>query len=202
MYLTKSIIEGLKILSFDKETIKRVSREKTLEEIFLSTLFLNYIIVLVVFLIGSFIGNISINGRELNMPVIFGILMIYPFTYNLIVYVTYGLFGLIAEMLDKRKSIKPLISVGFHTAIVYSIIVYVIALMSTFNLTYGFFILGLFMLYFLYTMFLSISTIYGYSFGQTLIVLFVPFLILGSILMVTLVMYPQILRMILGYLFA
>ena len=46
MYLSKSLIDGLKILGFDKQTIKTISKEKSLEEIFLSTLFLNYLIFL------------------------------------------------------------------------------------------------------------------------------------------------------------
>lgn len=202
MYLTNSIIEGLKILSFDKETIKKVSREKSLEEIFLSTLFLNYIIVLIVFIITSFMGNLTLNGRELNIPVIFGLLMIYPFTYNLVVFGIYGLFGLIAEMLDKKKNIKPLLSVGFHTAIVYTIIIYTISLFSTFNLYYGLFVFLLFVLYFIYTMFLSISIVYQYSFGQTLIVLFVPFLILTSLLMIIFYIYPEAFKIFMSYLFA
>lgn len=197
MYLANSIVDGLKILGFDKETIKKVSREKSLEEIFLSTLFLNYIIVLVIFMIGSFMGGIKIEGRALNLPVVFGLLMIYPFTYNLIVYAIYGLFGLVAEMLDKKKHIKPLIAVGFHTAIAYTIVIYVIGLLSTFDITYGIFILLLFILYFLYTMFLSISTIYKFSFGQTLIVLFVPFLLIGTVLLLMTMIYPDLIKLIL-----
>jgi len=152
MYLSKSIIEGLKILGFEKDTIKKVSREKSLEEIFLSTLFLNYIIVLAVFFIGTIMGKIELSGREINMPVFFGLLMIYPFVYNLIVYTIYGLFGLIAEMLNRKNHVKPLISVGFHTAIVYTIVIYVIVLLSVLNASYGLFLLGIFLLYFLYTM--------------------------------------------------
>ena len=190
MYLSKSIIEGLKILGFEKETIKKVSREKSLEEIFLSTLFLNYIIVLAVFFIGGIVGNISLSGREINMPVFFGLLMIYPFVYNLAVYAIYGLFGLVAEMLNNHKKVKPLISVGFHTAIVYTIVFYIISLLSTFNLSYGLFLFGIFILYFLYTMFLSITILYGFSSGQTLIVLFIPLLVIFSLLLTVLYFVP------------
>lgn len=193
MYLGKSLIDGLKILGFDKETIKKVSKEKSLEEIFLSTLFLNYLIVLVVYIIGVLIGGYNISGREINMPVFFGLLMVYPFAFNLIVYLIYGFFGVTAEMLDKKKHVKPLISVGFHTGIVYAILVYVIALLSTFNLSYGGFLLLFFMLYFMYTMFLSISTIYNYSLGQSLIILFIPFLILGLATLVLIMLFPNIL---------
>jgi len=194
MYLLNSIIDGLKILGFDKETIKKVSREKSLEEIFLSTLFLNYIIVLVIFLITSILGGLKINGRFINLPVFYGILLVYPFTYNLFVYFLYGFFGLMAEMLNKKKVIKPLISVGFHTAIVYSIIIYLISLFGSFNLVYGSFLLGLFILYFLYTMFLSISIIYNFSFGQSLMVLLIPLLLISIFLVFILLVYPNFLK--------
>ncbi len=191
MYLVKSIIDGLKILGFDKETILMVSKEKSLEEIFLSTLFMNYLIVLIAFVIGVIAGDINtgvltIRGLDFNMPVIFGLMMIYPFLYNVGVYFLYALFGLIAEMLNTTKKVKPLISAGFHTAIVYTILVYVIVLISLFNPSYGLFLSGIFAIYFLLAMFLSISTIYGYSAAQTLIVLIIPLLIIGTILLLSL----------------
>ena len=201
MYIAKSLIEGLNILGFDKDTIKKVSKEKSLEEIFLSTLFLNYLIVLLVYLVGLLLGGYSIEGRELNMPVIFGLLMIYPFTYNLLVYGIYGFFGLMAEMLDKKAHVKPLISVGFHTGIVYAIIFYIIAMLSTFNASYGIIVSGLFLLYFLYTMFLSISTIYNFSLSQTLIVVFIPFLLLGIGLLLLFILVPSTMDRILQSLF-
>lgn len=184
MYLSKSLLDGLKILGFDKETIKAVAREKSLEEIFLSTLFLNYIIVLVIFLISATVGTVQLSGRDLNMPVFFGLLMIYPFVYNVVVYALYGLFGLVAELLNTTKKVKPLLSVGFHTAIVYNIIFYVIGLLSVFDLMYGLFLFGVFTIYFLLTMFLSISTLYNYSNAQTLIVLFVPILVIFVIFLI------------------
>jgi len=188
MYINKSIIDGLKILGFDKETIKKVSREKSLEEIFLSTLFMNYIIVLVVFIITTLSGGITIQNREINQPVFFGLLMVYPFVFNLVVYAIYGFFGFIAELLNNRSHIKPLVSVGFHTAIVYTILVYIIGLLSTFDLAYGLFLLGIFFIYFLFTMFLSIKVIYQFSTPQTLIIILLPimfaFIILLAILSV------------------
>lgn len=191
MYLYKSIADGLKILGFDKETIQKVSKEKSLEEIFLSTLFLNYLIVLIAFFIGIIAGDVStgslvIKGLNFNMPVLFGLLMVYPFVYNVIVYIIYGLFGVIAEMLNSSKRVKPLISVGFHTAIVYTILVYIISLLAIFNPTYGLFLLIVFLFYFLLSMFLSISTLYNYSSAQTLIILFVPLIIVFTLLLVTL----------------
>lgn len=187
MYLTKSLMDGLKILGFDKETIKKVAREKSLEEIFLSTLFMNYIIVLVIFLLTAINGGFQIAGREINMTAFFGLLMIYPFAFNLVVYFVYGLFGIIAEALNSSKKIKPLISVGFHSAIVYSVLFYVIALLSIFNMNYGLFLLGVFTLYFLLTMFLSLKVLYNFSEGQTLIVLMVPIIIIFIALMIVLV---------------
>lgn len=198
MYIANSLMEGLRILGFDKETIKTVSKEKSLEEIFLSTLFLNYLLVLIVYLIGIVIGGFSINGKELNMSVFFGLLMVYPFIYNLIVYLVYWFFGFTAEMLNSKNHIKPLISVGFHTAIVYSVLIYIIALLSTFNLAYGGFLLTVFLLYFLYTMFLSISTIYDYSLGQVLMIIFIPFLVLSALVMFILLVYPDFVRTLLG----
>jgi len=202
MYLTRSITEGLKILGFDKETIKSVSKERSLEEIFLSTLFLNYLIILIVFTITTISGPISISGRELNKEVLFGLLMVYPFAYNIVVYCTYGFFGLVAEMLKKKNITKPLISVGFHTAITYSIIFYIIALLSTFNLNYGLFLYFLFIIWFILTMFLSISVIYKYSFPQTLIIVFIPFLLFGTLFLILIILYPEIIRTILSFIFA
>ena len=114
----------------------------------------------------------------------------------------YGLFGLIAEMLNTKEHVKPLISVGFHTAIVYTILVYVIGILATIDVMYAAFLLCAFMLYFIYTMFLAISTIYEFSLSQTLIVLFVPFLLLALALMIVLIFYPDALRVILGVLLA
>lgn len=201
-YIGNSIMEGLRILGFDKETIKEVSREKNLEEIFLSTLFLNYLLVLVVYIIGIVIGGYSVNGKELNMSVFFGLLMVYPFAYNLVIYAVYGFFGLTAELLNSKNHIKPLISVGFHTAIVYSILVYVIGGLSTFNLAYGAFLFAVFFIYFLYTMFLSISTIYDYSLGQVLMIIFIPFLIISTVIMFILLIYPEFIRSFLSVLLA
>lgn len=182
MYLSQSIIDGLKILGFDKETIKKVAREKSLEEIFLSTLFLNYLIVLIVFLLTLGMGGITIEGRELNMPVFFGLLMIYPFAYNVIIYVLYGLFGIVAELLNNHKKVKPLVSVGFHTAIVYSILIYIIGILATYDPLYSLFLLGIFIIYFLLTMFLAITTIYNFSGAQTIIVLLIPLFVIAVIL--------------------
>jgi hypothetical protein len=186
MYLTHSIIDGLKILGFDKETIKTVSREKSLEEIFLSTLFLNYIIVLIVFIIGTSMGSIQIAGKSLNLSVFFGLLMTYPFVFNVIIYFIYSIFGLTAELLNTSKKLRPLLSVGFHTGIVYTIIFYIIALLSVYSLELGLFILLLFVLYFLLTMFLSIKIIHNFSNIQTLITLFIPILVFFSLLLIVL----------------
>lgn len=201
MYITKSIIEGLKILGFDKETITKVSKERSLEEIFLSTLFLNYFIVLIVYMISLILGGLKIEGRELHMPVVFGLLMIYPFVFNITVYAIYGFFASMAELLNTKIRTKPLISVGFHTAIVYSIIIYMIGLLSTFNLSWAGFLFAAFMIYFIYTMFLAISIIYEYSLGQTLIVIFVPFLLLGTISLISMMLFPGIFQLFLGLIF-
>lgn len=177
MYIGKSLINGLKILGFDKEAISDIAREKSLEEIFLSTLFFNYMIVLIVFFVSLISGGVTIDGRDLNENVFFGLLMIYPFVYNLIIYAVYALFGGVSELLQKAKSVKPLIAVGFHVGIVYSIIIAIVGVGFVLNVTYGLFLLVVFLLYFFLTMFLAISTLYKYSFNQTLIILFIPILI-------------------------
>ena len=202
MYILKSLSEGLRILGFDKETIKEVSREKDLEEIFLSTLFLNYLIVLIVYLAGILFGGYTIGGRDLNMPIFFGLLMVYPFTFNLIVYFIYGFFGLTAEMLNTKKHVKPLISVGFHTGIVYAVLVLIITAVSALlGFKLGAILLSVFFLYFIYTMFLSISTIYNYSFGQALTVLMIPFLVIGLIVLIVGTISPGVLDVFYGKLF-
>lgn len=202
MYLYKSIINGLKILGFDKETIKKVSREKSIEEIFLSTLFLNYIVILIIFILATIVGKVAIGGRELNLPVFFGILMIYPFTFNLIVYGIYGIYGFVAEMINNKKHIKPLITVGFHTAIVYSLILYIIALLSVFNLQYAALLFLTFLFYFIYTMFVTISVIYNFSLEHSLIVVFLPFIILGTFILIFAMMFPEISKNILIFFLA
>ena len=182
--MKKSLIEGLKILSFEKDTIKKVSREKNLEEIFLSTLFMNYLIVLIIYLVGVAIGGYSIGGREINMPVFFGLLMIYPFTFNICVYIIYGLFALFAEMINNSKRAHPILSVGFHTAFVYSIVILIVmAISSKLGFGYAAFVLSIFALWFLYTMFVSIHYVYEFSFPQTLIVLMMPFLLIGILML-------------------
>ena len=149
MYISKSIIEGLKILGFDKQTIKKIAKEKSVEEIFLSTLFLNYIIVLVAFIIGIIKGGYTIGGRAIEPSVLYALLMIYPFMFNIIVYAIYGFFGIFAELVNPKKHIHPLLSVGFHTAIVFTIIIYTIALFATISLGFAGFLLVMFILYFL-----------------------------------------------------
>ena len=202
MYLTQSLVTGLRILGFDKDAIKKVSKEKKLEEIFLSTLFLNYVIVLIIYVLGLITGGYSIEGRALNMPVIYGLLMVYPFAFNLVVYGIYGFFGVIAEMLNKKNHVKPIIEVGFHTAIVYAIVLYVIALMGIFSTSYALFLLSAFVLYFVYTMFLAISTVYGFSFGQALMVVFIPFLLIGLLLLIIMMFAPSVSDKVIVALFA
>lgn len=192
MYITKAIVDGLRIIGFETQTIKRLGREKSLEEIFLSNLFLNYLIVLVIYMLGLIQGTFTIDGREINMPILFGFLMVYPFIFNLFVYVIYGLFGFVAEMIDKKAHIKPLLSVGFHSSIVYTIIIYVVALIATFNSVYGLFLLGMFLTLFIIVMFRVISVIYNFSLHQTLIVLFIPFVLLGLGLLILNILFPGI----------
>lgn len=196
MYLAQSLIDGIKILALDRETIKRTGREKDLEEIFLSTLFLNYLIVLVLYIVSIIVGGFSINGRALNPNVFYALLMVYPFFFNLMVYLIYGLFGAVAELLEKKAHIRPLLSVGFHTAIVYTVLLYIIFLAITAHLEYGLLLIGGFILYFVYAMIIVLKTIYDFSGNNVAIVLFFPFLILGLIASVVLSIYPNLLNII------
>lgn len=203
MYLAKSVMDGLKILGFDKKTIKQVSKEKDLEEIFLSTLFLNYLIVLVLFFVGITNNGYFINGRELNPPVVYGLLLVYPFIFNLLVYVVYGLFGLMAEMLNSKKKVEPLLSVGYHTAIVYTGIIYIIGLILTINTSLSLFLFLCFGVYFLIAMFYALSTVYSFSVDQTLIVLLTPFLLIGVVLLILVTVLPEhILRAFISFFLA
>ena len=203
MYIIKSLAEGLRILGLDKPTIKQVSREKDLEEIFLSTLFINYLIVLIVYLFGIMIGGYTFNGRELNMPIFFGLLMVYPFVFNLKIYLIYGFFAMIAELIDDKKHIKPLLSVGFHTGIVYSFLVLLICTLSAIlGHQLATILLSIFGIYFIYVMFTSISTVYNFSFNQTITVLLIPFLVIGIILTIIGAINPNILGDIITILFA
>lgn len=198
MYISNALLEGLKILGLDKSAIKRAASEKHLEEIFLSTLFLNYLIVLVIYVVGLLNGGYTFAGREINMPVFFGLLMIYPFVYNLAIYIKYGFFGCIAELLNKKKHVKPLVSVGFHTAIVYTVVLYIIALLSIFDAKYGLLLLAIFGFYFLYTMFVVISTVYEFSLHLTLIVLLVPIMILAIIALFLMITFPSLFPSMIG----
>ncbi len=201
MYISKSLLEGLRILGFDKETIKQVSKEKHLEEIFLATLFLNYLIIMVMYLLGFFIGSYRLDGRLLNMELVYAFLMIYPFIFNVLVYGIYGFFGLFAEMLNRKNHVKPLISVGFHTGIVYTIVLYIFSLFAFFDLGLALFLFAIYFVYFIYIMFLSISTIYNFSFGQTLIVLFIPLMIIAMILFIIGIIFPDLLNLFFSTLF-
>lgn len=202
MYIVHAIVDGLKILSFDKQVIKRVSREKSLEDIFLSTLFVNYMVVLVCFLvIVAMGGQLYLEDRPLNMPVVMGFLLMYPFAYNIAVYALYSFFGLMAEIVNTKNHIRPLLSAGFHSAIAYAPIIYAIAIVLTASVSVGLLLLAVFGLYFLVSMFHTISAVYKYSFAQSLIVLLIPLLIAGLALVVLSAFSTQILDATIAFLF-
>lgn len=192
MYLSQSILQGLKILTLDKKTIKSTAREKNLEEIFLSTLFLNYLIVVIIYIISMINGGFSINERALNPTVFYAIIMIYPFFFNLMIYLIYGLFGIVAEHVEKKAHVKPLLCVGFHSAIVYAILFYAIFLAMTFDLAYGLFLLGGFALYFIYAMISILKIVYNFSGNKIAIVVFLPFVVISLLIAVTLTIFPNL----------
>ena len=202
MYIVHAIIDGLKILGFDRRVIQRVSKEKSLEDIFLSTLFVNYMVVLVCFLVTIAMGGqLYLEDRMLNMPVTLGFMLMYPFAFNVAVYLVYSFFGLMAELIDTKKHIRPLLSTGFHTAITYALILYGIAILITADIAIGLFVLSAFVFYFLITMFYVISVVYKYSFAQALMVLLIPLLLLGIVVMATSTFIPSILDTVLSILF-
>jgi cation transport ATPase len=190
MYIAQSIIDGLKILGFDKQTVKKVSREKDVEEIFLTSLFLNYIIVLIAYIIGNFTGGYYIGDRMLNPTAVNALLMIYPFVFNLVIYFIYGGFGMFAEIVNPKKHVKPLLSVGFHTAVVYSVLFYIFALLATIDVNYALFLFLVFGVYFLAAMVFVTHVTYGFSTNQSIIVVLSPFLFLSLILLVVLSVWP------------
>ncbi|MFT4244105.1 MAG: hypothetical protein ACMXYB_01475 [Candidatus Woesearchaeota archaeon] len=203
MYIIHALIDGLKILSFDKQVIRRVSKEKSLEDIFLSTLFVNYMVVLVCFLvIVAMGGQIYVEDRLLNMPVLMGLLLMYPFAFNIIVYAIYSLFGLMAELVNTKNHVRPLLSTGFHSAIAYAPILYGIAVITTASIAFGVLLFTIFVIYFLVIMFYIISTIYKYSFAQSMMVLLIPLLIAGIALTILSVFIPQVSENIIIFVFA
>ena len=203
MYIVHALIDGLKVLSFDKQVIRRVSKEKSLEDIFLSTLFVNYMVVLVCFLvIVAMGGQLYLEDRMLNMPVLMGLLLMYPFAFNIVVYGVYSLFGLMAELVNTKNHVRPLLSTGFHSAIAYAPILYGIAVITTASVTLGLILLAVFSIYFLLIMFYIISVVYKYSFAQSMMVLLIPLLIAGIALIFLSVFMPQISQNIMMYLFA
>ncbi|MFW5704771.1 MAG: hypothetical protein ACOCXG_02915 [Nanoarchaeota archaeon] len=198
MYICNSMLEGLKILGFDKKAIREASTEKKLEDIFLSNIFVNYFIVMIVYLAGLLSGGFSLGGRELNMPIIYALLMIYPLAFNLVVYGVYGFFGLFAEMLDKKKTIKPLLSVGFHASIVYTILFAVIGAFALINPSYGLFLGIAFDIYFIFAMFKIISVVYGFSHNKTVMVVMVPLLFIAIIALLVALIFPEFLNSIIS----
>ena len=203
MYIIHALIDGLKILSFDKQVIRRVSKEKSLEDIFLSTLFVNYMVVLVCFLvIVAMGGQLYLEDRMLNMPVLMGLLLMYPFAFNIVVYAIYSLFGLMAELVNTKNHVRPLLSTGFHSAIAYAPVLYGIAVITTASITLGLLLFAAFTIYFLVVMFYIISVVYKYSFAQSMMVLLIPLLIAGIALTILSVFVPQISESIIRAVFA
>lgn len=184
MHIRESIIEGIKILGFNSKIIKRVGREKDLEEIFLSTIFFNYLLMLILFFINLALGGFKIAGRELNQTVVFAFMMIYPFIYNLKLYIYFGILGYASELLEKSKTIKPLISVGFHIGVVYTLIFVILGIIFFINPNLGIILYVLAIIHFLIISFVAVSKIYKFSFNQTLIVIFIPILIWFLIVLV------------------
>ncbi len=200
-YLINSIRDSFEILKLNKRVLNRVTSERSLEEIYLSNLFLNYLFALIVFSIFVFVGDIKINGRELNSVVFLGLLLIYPFFFNTFVYVLYLLFGLSAEIINRKKHIEPLIHIGFHSSLIYSIFMFIIFFLAVIKGFFGLFILDLVIIYFLYSMFFIIKETYDFSNQKTLISLLIPIFTIGVILSIFVLFNPLIFDNMIIFLF-
>lgn len=189
MQLYKTLKEGVDVLKCKSTSIRQISRDKDLEEVFLVNLFLNYIIVLVFFffMIGSGVKNVfgGINDQSL-----FALLLIYPFIYNLVIYLIFGLFGILAEFLNRKKKVKPMLSVGYHVGVVYAVLVYIIALIGVINPVYSFYLSIILFIYFLYMMLVSMKSVYKLSGNETAITILLFLFILSLIGLIGVMIEP------------
>ncbi len=192
MYLNKSLKDGLKILKFSKAKIKQVSKEKNLEEMFLVNLFMNYLIVLVLFFVILLTGGIVINKKVIDTKIFFSLLLLYPFAYNLIMYSFFGFYGLLAEYLNSIKKIKPLLAVGYHVSLVYSLIIYIIFLIYLINQELGIFLFISLFIYFIYTLFVILKVIYNLKGNEVAMVLLLFLLFIASVYLVSYLVLPVI----------
>ena len=191
MSFRATFCDGAKILDFHKKTIKKVSKEKKLEDSFLNNLLLNFCVVLILFLtILSFNTNSAAN-QKLNLYILFGVLLIYPFIFNTIVYLWYSLFGFVAEMLGAKDEVKSLLSVGFHSTFIYAIFISIIGTIMFWNSGLGKILFWIIILHFLCVTFASIKEIYKFSNQKTLMCIFVPFILLGVIFLALWLIFPS-----------
>ncbi len=179
MEIYKSLRLGLDILKFKKSAILKASRDKDLEEIFLETLFFNYILVLVTFIVSLFAGGFRIGGNAINQMVFFSLLMLYPFAFNVIIYFLYSIYGYVAELIYKQQKVKELVGVGFHIGIVYAFLIYILFFLTLLNPQLGVYLFAAFFVYFIYSLFIVIKLLYKFTGEQTLLVLFLSLLIIS-----------------------
>ena len=187
-----SLKEGIKILELNKMTINLLKYQKKLEDIFLENLIVNYFLCMVLFFIFLGFGDYRVGNTIINSSFFLGFLLLYPFLYNLFIYIVYLIFGISAEFIDNKKNIRPLMTIGYHTSIIYSFIFFFLALAFVYNKIVGLILLLIYLSYFLINMFCVISEVYHFSLHKTLIVLFVPILCISILFLFIAIFFPQV----------
>ena len=198
--LIKSLKTGFKIFDLNKLTINLVKHEKNLEHVFLENLILNYFFCMFVFVIFLLMGEYRVGDIIINKSIFLVSILLYPFFYTLFIYFIYLIFALSAEFVDSKKNIRPLITIGFYTSLIYSFIVILLVFIFTLNKIIGLLLLGLYLIYFLINMFCVISEVYRFSLHKSLIVLFIPLFILSFIFLMISIFFPSLSAMLLNYL--
>ena len=198
----RQISSGLRLLDFKEDAINKFKKEKSLEDIFLSNLFVNYFLCLITFTLFLIFGEFSFNQEAINTAIFLAFLLIYPFLYNILVYIVYGIFGFTAEVLEPKKHIKPLISIGYHISIIYSLFFFIIASIFLISPLLGKILLVIYFIYFFIHLFITISKVYNFSLPKTLIVVLAPLLTLSLFFLLISIFFPQILVALIIFLYA
>lgn len=178
MYISQMLKTGYKILTFDKETIKHNSNPKFLEDCFFSNLLFNYLLVLIFFLFYLSTNSYSIGLVEVNRYILLSVLLVYPFIYNLVIYIFYSIFGLLAEFIKSKNKVKSFMTIGYYTGVFYSIIFYILALLVNYNYPMAVFISIFVFIYFIISIFIFLKEIYKLSTLEINIVILLFFMFL------------------------
>ena len=201
MYLTKSLKDGIEILLFNKKAIKRLSKEQSFEEIYLSNLFINYALVMLIYFIIVLGNGLAIGGREINKDVFLGLLLLYPLLYNTIIYVIYIFYGIFSEIIEKKNLFNKFLVLGFHKAYIFNFLFFVNLIIFFLNVSIGKFIFSIILSYFFILIFYIISCFYRFSFAKVLQVFLIPIFALFLIFLFLSLIFPNIFIDILRFLF-